>query len=96
MGVVRFAIRVRPGASRTKVGGTYGDDAVLVVAVNAPPVDGAANEAVVKAVAAALGLRPSRIDVVTGHTARTKVLAAEVPDGGEAALEADLDALRSA
>ena len=71
MGEVRIAVRVRPGASRTRVGGSYGDTGQLVVAVNAPPVDGAANDAVVNAVAAALGLRPARVTVVSGHTARS-------------------------
>lgn len=94
MAIVRLAVRVRPGASRTKVGGTYGDSGQLVVAVNAPPVDGAANEAVIKAVAAALGLRPSRVTVSSGQTARSKILALDVEDGGEAALLAAVDQLR--
>ena len=87
MAEVRVTIRVRPGASRTKVGGSYGDDPPqLVVAVNAPPVDGAANESVMRAVASALGVRPNRVSLVSGHTARTKVLAIEVEDGDEDAL----------
>lgn len=96
MGEVRIQVRVRPGASVARVGGAYGDTGQLVVAVNAPPVDGAANEAVVKAVAAALGLRPRRVTVVSGHTARTKVLALDVADGDEATVMDEVDQLMRA
>ena len=96
MGEVRIAVRVRPGASRTKVGGSYGDPPQLAVAVNSPPVDGAANDAVVKVVAAALGLRPGRVTVVSGHTSRSKILALDVPDGDEAALIDEIDQLMEA
>ena len=49
-------IRVKPGASRSVVGGSPGDPPALVVAVHAQPVDGKAYEAVV--LAEALGLKP--------------------------------------
>lgn len=96
MGEVRISVRVRPGASRTKVGGTYGDPPQLAVAVSSPPVDGAANNAVVKAVAAALGLRPGRISVVSGHLSRSKVLVLDVPDGDEATLIDEINQLMDA
>ena len=41
-------IRVRPNSSRNKVGGIAADPPRLVVAVQAPAVDGKANEAVIK------------------------------------------------
>jgi uncharacterized protein (TIGR00251 family) len=72
--VLRFAVRVRPGASRTAVGGRYGED-VLVVAVTARAVDGAANRAVVAAVAAAFGVRRADVQIVSGAASRTKHLA---------------------
>jgi uncharacterized protein YggU (UPF0235/DUF167 family) len=74
-----FAVRVKPGASRTRVGGRY-DGArgpALVVAVTARAVEGAATEAVLAAVADALGVRRSAVRLVTGRTGRDKVLAVD-------------------
>jgi hypothetical protein len=70
--MLRVAIRVRPGASRTRVGGAYGDS--LVVAVSARAVDGAATDAALAAVAKALGLRRRAVTLVTGTTSRDKVV----------------------
>ena len=86
---MQFAVRVKPGASRTRVGGRYGADA-LVVAVTAPAVDGRANEAVCRALAAAFGVRPRAITIVGGATSRSKVVRVE---GDEGALGAQLQAL---
>jgi len=67
---------VRPGASRTRVGGRYDGPygPALVVAVTAPPVDGRATEAVVRAVADALGLRPRDVTIRAGTVSRDKLL----------------------
>ena len=89
------AVRVRPGASRTRVGGTYGDgpDARIVVAVSVRAVDGAATAAVLAAVAEALGVRPRQVGLRQGATSRDKLLAVlDPPDD----LEARLEALRRA
>lgn len=72
-GVLRVGVRVKPGSSRTKVGGRYGQD--LIVAVTAPAVDGRANEAVCRALAKELGLAPRCVQVVSGARGRSKVLA---------------------
>jgi uncharacterized protein len=85
---VRVTIRVRPGAGRTLVGGSY--DGALVVRVSAPPVDGRATAAALAALAAALGLRPREVTLVTGATSRTKVV--EIPDAAAAAYAALLSA----
>jgi uncharacterized protein YggU (UPF0235/DUF167 family) len=77
---MRVAIRVRPGASRTAVGGSYGDR--LVVAVQARAVDGAATEAALRALADALELRRRDVRLVSGATHRDKLVEIEAPDDG--------------
>jgi uncharacterized protein len=72
----RVAIRVRPGASRTAVGGSYdaGRGPALVVAVTARAQGGAATAAALRAVADALGVRPAAVTLVAGATSRDKLL----------------------
>ncbi|MET8153452.1 DUF167 domain-containing protein [Actinoplanes sp. NPDC049668] len=69
------AVRVRPGAGRTRVGGRYDGPhgPALIVAVGAPAVDGRATEAVRRALAGALGLRPGDVELKIGATSRDKV-----------------------
>jgi uncharacterized protein len=55
------------------VGGRYGDDA-LVVAVQAPAVDGRATEGALKALAKALGVPVRELTLVAGATSRTKLI----------------------
>ena len=74
---MKAAIRVKPGSSRTKVGGCYqptGAEPALVVAVNAPAQDGKANKAVIQSLAKALKVKKSEIEIVSGHTGRTKIV----------------------
>ena len=73
---MRVAIRVKPGASRTRVGGLHGDR--LVVAVTARAVDGAATAAALEALADALGVRARHVSLVSGATSRDKLV--EVAD----------------
>lgn len=82
---MRVTVKVRPGASRTRVGGRYGeaDSQVLCVSVTARAVDGRATEAVLVAVADAFGVQARSVALVGGRTSRTKVLdvAVEPPEG---------------
>ena len=71
---VRITVRVKPGAARARVGGSYGAPAALVVAVHEQPVDGQANAAVIAALADALGIRRREVSVVGGITSRTKTV----------------------
>ena len=74
--MVTVAIRVRPGSSRTAVGGRYDGPfgPALVVAVQAPAVEGRATEAAVRAVAQALGVKPRTVRVMAGESSRDKLL----------------------
>ena len=84
-------IRVRPNSSRNKVGGTVGDPPRLVVAVQAPAVDGKANQAVIKELASAFGLRARDFTIVFGELRRDKRI---IVEGDEAVLTEKLSELK--
>jgi uncharacterized protein (TIGR00251 family) len=67
-------IRVRPNTARNKVGGTAGNPPRLIVAVQAPAVDGKANEAVIKELAKAFDCRARDFTIVFGELGRDKRL----------------------
>ena len=72
-----LAVRVVPGASAAKVVGLFGDE--LKVRVCSPPLDGRANEELLGVVAAALGLRPREVSLLSGHTSRSKQVLVGLP-----------------
>ncbi|MFR9777675.1 DUF167 domain-containing protein [Micromonospora sp. MS34] len=78
------AVRVKPGASRARVGGRFDGPhgPALVIAVNAPPVDGRATEAARRALADALGVRPAAVSLRTGAASRDKLFLVERPAPG--------------
>ena len=77
-------IVVQPRASRVRVGPVRQDR--LVVAVTSPPVDGAANRAVVDALSRAAGVAKSQIEIVRGDSSRKKTV--RIRGASRAALEA--------
>lgn len=64
-------MRVKPGASRDEV---RIEDGVVQLRVTAPPADGAANEAVLRLLAVALGRPPRDLTLLRGATARIKLI----------------------
>ncbi len=70
-GVV-IKIKVQPRASKNRVAGVIGD--ALKVTLTAPPVDGAANAACIDFFSALLQVPKNRIEILSGHTGRTKLL----------------------
>jgi hypothetical protein len=71
-GALVVDIIVQPRASRASLGPAVGDR--LRVSVMAPPVDGAANEAVIDALAKAFGVRRADVTIVRGETGRRKTV----------------------
>ena len=73
-GSLVFAVRVVPRASRTAAAGEH--DGALKVRVAAPPVEGAANEELTRFLAKRLGVSNGSVEIVGGHTSKTKVIKA--------------------
>ncbi|MEW6595248.1 MAG: DUF167 domain-containing protein [Thermodesulfobacteriota bacterium] len=71
-GAVLLTVHVQPKASRTRVAGLHGEKAVKIC-ITAPPVDGQANEALVKFLAKLFRLPQSAISIETGHQGRSKL-----------------------
>jgi len=69
---VALSVRVVPGASRTRIVGILGG--ALKVAVAAPPEGGKANDAVIRLLAAAVGVRRADVVLLSGPTRRQKRL----------------------
>ncbi|MQA02405.1 MAG: DUF167 domain-containing protein [Streptosporangiales bacterium] len=73
---MRFPVRVQAGARRTAVGGQrdsrYGP--AVIVAVTARAVEGKANEAVRRAIAAEFGVRPAAVRLVAGERSKDKLV----------------------
>ena len=65
-------VHVQPRAPRTGVVGAHGD--AVKIRLAAPPVDGAANEELVRFLAERLGVRRSAVTIVKGMTARRKTV----------------------
>ena len=70
---VRISVFVQPRSSRCKIVGIH-DDA-LKIALTAPPVDGAANEALIEFFSDFFKLRKNQIEIVSGLTGRRKIIA---------------------
>ena len=71
-GAARFSVRVQPRAAHSAVEGIHGG--ALKVRLRAPPVDGAANDALIELLAERLDVPKRAITIVSGATARTKLV----------------------
>ena len=69
----RLTIHVQPRASRTEVTGRYGD--AIRIRLKAPPVDGAANEELVRFLAERLGVARGAVTLKAGASGRRKTVA---------------------
>ena len=71
-GAITFDVQVVPRASRERLGPVHGER--LKVQLTAPPVDGAANDALVQLLAKALGRPRAAVAIVRGQTGRKKTV----------------------
>jgi len=74
-GGVTLAVRAQPGAKKTAIVGVYGegDGAQLKISVQAPPVEGRANEALIAFLVETFGIPKRSVELVSGESSRSKV-----------------------
>ncbi|HOX55777.1 MAG TPA: DUF167 domain-containing protein [Candidatus Paceibacterota bacterium] len=85
---VLLSVKLQPRASANEIGEALGSE--LRIKVTAPPVDAAANEALLKVLALQLHCPRNRVDILRGHTSRHKVikLYGMTPEAGPGTLDA--------
>ncbi len=69
---MRIFVKAKPGAREENIEKL--DDNHFIVAVKEPPVQGRANAAIIRALADYFGLATSRLEIVSGRTAREKIV----------------------
>jgi uncharacterized protein (TIGR00251 family) len=69
---INIKVYVAPRASANKVVALH--NGALKISLTAPPVDGAANKALLEFLAGALGVPRSSLSLVSGHTSRNKLV----------------------
>jgi len=74
----RLTLKVRAGARKTEFAGRFGD--AWKLHVSAPPVDGKANQAIVRFLAKLAGVPAAAVRIVSGFTASTKIVELEGVD----------------
>ena len=68
----RVRVRVQSRASRTELAGIYGD--AIRIRIAAPPVDGAANDELIRFMAKRVGVPPSAVSIASGQSGRDKLV----------------------
>jgi uncharacterized protein (TIGR00251 family) len=69
-GKFKFRVQVVPRASRSEIVGEH--DGMLRVRIAAPPVEGAANQELIKVLAKRFGVSKSKVEIVSGQSGRVK------------------------
>ncbi len=68
-----ITVRVTPRANRDEISG-IDEDGTVRIRLTAPPIDGKANQALVKLIAKVLDVSPSQIEIVGGLSGRDKLI----------------------
>ena len=69
---VLLSVKAQPRAAKNQIGAAQGNE--LKISITAPPVDAAANEALIDLLAEVLDCGRNRIEIVRGHKSRHKIL----------------------
>lgn len=75
---MKLKLRITPNAKKSEITG-WQDDTTLKIKIHAPPVDGKANEELIRFLAKSLNIKKSEIRIISGETGRDKLI--EIPDG---------------
>ncbi len=67
-----LTVRIQPRASKNEI--VAMEDGGLKIRLTAPPVDGAANEALIRFLADTFSVAKSQVEIVSGHTAKNKIV----------------------
>jgi uncharacterized protein (TIGR00251 family) len=67
-----LSVRIQPRALKNEI--TRMENGGLKIRLVAPPVDGAANEALLRFLAHMLSVPKSRVEIISGHTSRNKIV----------------------
>jgi uncharacterized protein (TIGR00251 family) len=72
---VTLAVRAQPGAKKTAITGVYGEGpaAQLKIAVQAPPLEGRANQALVVFLSETFSVPKNAVELIAGESSRSKV-----------------------
>lgn len=89
-GRLKFRVRVVPRASRSELVGEH--DGALRVRIAAPPVDGAANDELVRLLARTFGVTRNAVEITSGQTSKLKTV--RVVGGSAAVLKSKVQSPR--
>jgi len=69
---MKLDVYIQPGAKKSEIAGLH--DGKIKIRISAPPVEGAANDAVIKFLAKTLGTSKSKVKIISGEKSRHKTL----------------------
>ncbi|HTJ31335.1 MAG TPA: DUF167 domain-containing protein [Acidobacteriaceae bacterium] len=71
-----LSVRIQPGAKKSAILGVYGEgeEAALKIAIQAPPIEGRANDALIAFLAELCELPKSRVEILCGQSSRSKLI----------------------
>lgn len=69
---IRLAVQVTPNAKKSEVAGSLGH--VLKIRLHAAPIEGKANEALIRYIADVLDVQKSAVHITHGHTSKRKII----------------------